>query len=160
MGHGREVPDNDQEHVRRHGQELRESVPGQGPREAGALMPCGFNAGHRRRAEGGDDGGEGLAHGEDGGRCGAGDVRDDRFVVTLSRVERRGEGAILKGEGPMRAHRAQQISEEGEGVLKSRCIDGARGPAGLARPGRAQSEGGSHAEGVAVGQEHEAVRGG
>jgi hypothetical protein len=38
--------------------------------------------------------------------------------------------------------------------------NGARGPAGLACPGRAQSEGGSHAEGVAVGQEHEAVRGG
>ncbi len=58
--HRREVPEHGQEYVVEHGQELWESAAGQGPREAGAPVSRSLDAGRRGRAEGGNDGGEGL----------------------------------------------------------------------------------------------------
>ena len=72
--------------------------------------------------------------------------------VALSLVKWGGDRVVLQGQGPVRTVRAGHVSEESEGVFE-RGYD-ARGPAGLARSGRAQGEGDGPAEIVAVGQEH------
>jgi hypothetical protein len=91
-------------------------------------------------------------HGEDRGGVGPGYVGNDGFAVTLSRVQRCGCRVVLKGQGPVGAHWAEQVAQEGESIVE--CGVGGRGPTGLACPGQAQGQSSSSPEVVAVGQEH------
>ncbi len=108
------------------------------PRQARAPVSSGLDASGWSSAKRRNHGGEGLAHGRDGGRCGDGKSLDDGFIVSVRSVEGGSDGVFLQGHLPVGAGVAELCVQEGQGVFEGG--DGAGGPASLAGEGRAEGE--------------------